>query len=113
MTLASFLLLPSPFGFFILSLLMPRRWYLAHVFGLLALYVAAGICVASVFAQKSLILGDLDLLLAVEGGLWWLLLFVTMAASLAGIVIRLLFEGLRLLYRAIRASPAPGAVKGN
>lgn len=113
MTLASFLLLPSPLAFLALSVLMPRRWYLRHVFGLIALYLAAGICVARIFAQESLILGDLDLLLAVEGGLWWLLLFVTMAASLVGIAIRMVFEAARLLYHAVRASPAASPVKEN
>jgi hypothetical protein len=101
--LASFLLLPSPLGFFALSLLMPRRWYLAHAIGLIIFYVTASVYLIRLSAASVV---DLDVLLTMEGSIWLVLLLATMAASAAGIVIRLLYEASRLLYRAVRTTPA-------
>lgn len=110
MELASFLLLPSPLGFFALSLLMPRRWYLAHAIGLIIFYATASIYLVR-FSAASLV--DLDVLLTMEGSVWLALLLATMAASVAGIVIRLLFEASRLLYCAIRADRDASSIKEN
>ncbi len=51
---------------------------------------------------------DLDVLLTMEGSIWLVLLLATMAATAAGMVLRLLFEVSRALYRVVRAKSDVG-----
>ena len=91
--------------FFALSLLVPRRWYIAYVIGLIVSYVAAAIALYNFYFPGAETVADIDLGLSVEGALWFMTLLLSIAASFSGVLVRLLYIAALFLYRAMRPKP--------